>query len=121
MLIRNLYSLIIVCETELYKDRILDLVRLQQEVKFQEESNSRLEAQWFNPVGLIRDKKEHLTALERMRFSVEAGGRQSIDLGWNWQLYQSQQALVEQRSRYKKNTDVVKDVGLLLHKNLCNL
>lgn len=45
MLIRNLYSLIIVCETELYKDRILDLVRLQQEVKFQEESNSRLEAQ----------------------------------------------------------------------------
>ena len=105
-------------KTELHKDRILDLVRLQREVRDEEESNSRLEAQRFNAVGLLSGNKEQLTALETMRFSVEAGGRQSIDLDWNRELYRSQQALGEQRSRYKKAIDMVRDVGLLLHTEL---
>lgn len=93
------------------KDRIRDLVRLQREVRDEEESNSKLEAQRFNAVGMLSGNKEQVATLENMRFSVDAGGRQSIDFDWNRELYRSQQALNEQKTRYKKAIDMVRDVS----------
>lgn len=97
-------------KSDLHKDKIADLAKLQREVRDHEEEASRLAAKRINALSFLSGQKEQLSALETIRVNTELGGRHSVDMDWHRELNRQQQAADEQRVRYQKAVAMVREV-----------